>query len=91
MSAGESGSVELSKQDIDKTIDIKGEICPYTMIKTRDALKTMDNGQLLEVVSDYAPAANETIPNMCRKKNYPVEVVEEGGCWRILIKKEEPA
>lgn len=83
--------MELSKQNIDKTIDIKGEICPYTMIKTRDALKTMDNGQLLEVVSDYEPAANETIPNMCRKKNYPVEVVEEDGCFRILIKKEEPA
>lgn len=86
-----SDSLELSNRKIDATIDIKGEICPYTLIKTRDALKTMDNGQLLEVVSDYAPAANETIPNMCRKKNYPFEVVAEEGLWRILIRKEEPA
>lgn len=81
----------LNGSKIDKTIDIKGEICPYTLIATRDALKSMDNGQLLEVISDYAPAVNETIPNMCRKKNYPVEVVEADGCWRVLIRKEESA
>ena len=83
--------MKLSESKIDKTIDIKGEICPYTLIETRDALKGMDGGQLLEVVSDYAPAAEETIPNMCRKKDYPFEVIEEGGCWRILIKKPETA
>jgi tRNA 2-thiouridine synthesizing protein A len=83
--------LKLSESKIDKSIDIKGEICPYTLIETRDALKGMDGGRLLEVVSDYAPAAEVTIPNMCRKKDYPFEVIEEGGCWRILIKKPETA
>ncbi len=75
---------------IDKIINISGKICPYTVMETRDALKEMEPGQVLEVISDYKPAATESIPNFCEKKKYPIEVIENAdGSFRLLIKKEE--
>jgi tRNA 2-thiouridine synthesizing protein A len=80
----------LKSCKIDKVIDITGKICPYTVMETRDALKPMAPGQVLEVVTDYKPAATETIPNFCSKKGYPIEIIENpSGTFRLLIKKEE--
>jgi len=75
---------------IDKLINISGKICPYTVMEVRDALKTMESGQVLEVISDYKPAAKESIPNFCEKKGYPIEVIDNpDGTFRLLIKKQE--
>jgi len=74
----------------DKSIDIKGLICPYTLIETRDTLKQMQTGQVLEVLCDYEPAAKTTIPSFCEKKGYPLETIEEGdGQWRLLIQRTD--
>lgn len=82
--------MSLKELPIDKTVDIQGKICPYTLIETRDAVKTISGGQMLEVLVDHPPAANETIPNFCRKKGYPFEVIDMGEKrFRVLIKKEE--
>ncbi len=82
--------MSIKELPVDKTIDIQGKICPYTLIETRDAVKTLASGQVLEVLVDHPPAATETIPNFCRKKGYPYEVVDLGEKrFRVLIKKEE--
>jgi tRNA 2-thiouridine synthesizing protein A len=75
---------------VDEKIDIKGLICPYTLIQTRDALKKLQKGQVLEVLCDYEPAAKTTIPNFCEKKGYPLETVEEKeNLWRLTIQKTD--
>jgi tRNA 2-thiouridine synthesizing protein A len=80
----------LTSSQINKVYDISGKICPYTVLETREALKPMASGEVLEILSDYKPAATESIPNFCKKKNYPFEVIENAdGTYRILIKKEE--
>lgn len=82
--------MSLTGSQIDKVQDISGLICPYTVLETREALKPMEAGQVLEVLSDYKPAATESIPNFCTKKKYPCEVIDQGdGTYRVLIKKEE--
>ncbi len=81
--------MSLAEKGAAKSIDIKGKICPYTLIETRDALKELDGTQVLEVITDYEPAAKETIPNMCRKKEYPFETVERDGVWHLFIEKSE--
>ena len=83
--------MSLREMPIAKSVDIKGKICPYTVIETRDSLKTVNDGDVVEVLVDHGPAALETIPNFCNKKKYPVEIVEEEGFWRLYIKKEENA
>lgn len=75
---------------VDERIDIRGKVCPFTLIETRDRLKAMGMGQVLEVLCDYEPAAKTTIPNFCQRKGYPCEVVEEGGSlWRLLIQRTD--
>jgi len=73
-----------------QVIDIRGKICPYTLIDTRDALKGLTTGQVLEVMCDYEPAARTTIPNFCERKGYPIEIDELGdGTWLIRIQRTD--
>ena len=37
----------------DRELDIRGEVCPYTFVKTRLALEEMQPGQVLRVLVDY--------------------------------------
>ena len=37
-------------------LDVRGEICPYPMLKTEHALKTLPPGETLEVITDHPPA-----------------------------------
>lgn len=75
---------------VDQQIDITGKICPYTLIETREALKTLKKGQVLEVLVDFEPAAMVTIPNFCAKKGYPFQTFLNGGTgWRIRIERTD--
>ena len=43
-----------------KQLDVRGEICPYPMMKTVQALKKLGpNDQGLEVITDHAPALGD--------------------------------
>lgn len=75
---------------VDKRVDIRGLVCPYTLIQTKEALKGIGAGQVLEVQCDYEAAARTTIPGFCRQKGYPCQVMEmEGKEWRLLITKKD--
>ncbi len=81
-------SLEDSKPDV--TADLTGKTCPYTVMGARDALKPLEKGQLLEVITDYQPAAEESIPNFLGKKKYPFIVSEvDAGKWRFVIEKAD--
>lgn len=80
----------MSEDKQERLIDIRGKICPYTLLETRNTLREMAQGAVLEVLCDYEPAAKTTIPNFCAKKGYPLEVVEEGASlWRLHITKTD--
>lgn len=68
-------------------IDVQGEICPYPLIETRNALKQLKKDDLLEVLTDSETSVNETIPQLCEKKGYRFEKIKQGSVWRVLIKK----
>lgn len=40
----------------DRSIDLRGERCPYTFIKARLALEEMGPGEILAVTLDFRPA-----------------------------------
>ncbi len=80
----------MALTEIDHQIDIKGKICPYTLIETRDALKGLKQGDVLEVLVDFEPAAMVTIPDFCAKKGYPFQTIADGdGRWRIRIERTD--
>ncbi|HLU68485.1 MAG TPA: sulfurtransferase TusA family protein [Kofleriaceae bacterium] len=74
-------------------LDLRGEVCPYTFVRTRLALEAMPLGAALAVLVDHEPATRN-IPRSAREWGQEVAAVEPvaGGAdlWRItLIKRCE--
>ena len=71
---------------ITKTVDVRGEICPYPDMKTMVALKKMKKGEILEVIMDY-PLSIERIPRSLKKKKHKLLSTEqlEGPDHRLLV------
>ena len=72
----------------DRELDIRGEVCPYTFVKTRLALEDMPPGQVLRVLVDYEPAT-KNVPRSVQLQGDEVLSVEPCGAsqWAITIKK----
>ena len=43
---------------INEEIDLRGEVCPYTFVKSKLALEEMEVGQVLRIVLDHLPAVD---------------------------------
>lgn len=70
-----------------QSIDTRGMFSPYPERETRDALKAIAKGQVLEVLGND-PVAMATIPALCNRLGYFYEVMEEEkGRWRFFIEK----
>jgi TusA-related sulfurtransferase len=69
-----------------KQLDVRGEICPYPMMKTVQALKQLKGDDAgLEVITDHAPAL-ETIPTQAARLGYAAAIQETGSPeWRITL------
>lgn len=83
--------VENAKEiNPDKTIDLKGEVCPYTFVKTKLALEEMDLNQILEVVVDHEPAV-KNVPRSLKNEGQNVLAIDKMNDtdWKIVIKKEK--
>jgi len=74
----------------DKTIDLKGEVCPYTFVKSKLALEEMGLDQVLEVIVDHEPAV-ENVPKSLKNEGQKVLAVDKinDTDWKILVRKEK--
>jgi TusA-related sulfurtransferase len=72
-----------------RKIDLKGEVCPYTFVKSKLALEDMEVGEVLEVVVDHEPAA-ENVPKSMKNEGQTVLAVEKinDAEWKMVFKKE---
>ena len=72
------------------TLDVRGEICPYPMLrKNRELDEERPGVARLFVVTDHPPALS-TIPPEAMKRGYGCEIEElKPGEWRIHIFKGE--
>lgn len=69
-----------------ETLDVRGEICPYPMMRTVTALKKLSTqDRTLEVVTDHAPAL-ETIPTQAARLGFDTRIEEAGVSeWRLVL------
>ncbi|MHC4182831.1 MAG: sulfurtransferase TusA family protein [Planctomycetota bacterium] len=81
---------KINELNPDKTIDLKGEVCPYTFVKSKLALEEMGVDQVLEVVVDHEPAV-ENVPKSLKNEGQKVLAVDKinDTDWKILVKKEK--
>lgn len=67
-------------------LDVRGEICPYPMMQAVEALKKLSDGEILEVITDHAPAL-ETIPTQGARLGYDATIEATGSPeWRITLR-----
>ena len=75
----------------EQELDLRGEVCPYTFVRTRLALEEMALGAELAVLVDHEPAIRN-IPRSAREWGQEVGSVAAVGerLWRItLIKRRD--
>jgi len=76
---GENMAIEL---------DLKGEVCPYTFVKTKLKLEELDSGEELIVTFDHAPAV-ENVPRSLKNEGHKiVGIVQKADhLWIVRIRK----
>jgi TusA-related sulfurtransferase len=74
----------------DKTIDLTGQVCPYTFVKSKLAIEKMNLGEVLEVVLDHKPAV-ENVPKSMENEGQKLLKVDQTGEkeWHLFIRKDK--
>ncbi len=75
---------------IDKTLDVKGDVCPFPWVKAKKSLKKLKVGQILRIVGDHGPAL-KNIPRNFTDEGQTVLKAEPAGevNWEIIVRKEK--
>jgi tRNA 2-thiouridine synthesizing protein A len=71
----------------DKRIDCIGLFCPLPVVKTREALRAMGIGQVLEVLADDPAAEADMRTWAARAGHQLVELSRLGSVYRFLVRK----
>ena len=74
----------------DKKINIKGLVCPYTFVKAKLAIESMEVGQVLEILLDYEEASR-SIPKSMEDHGQKVLKLEKinDTDWIMQIRKDK--
>ncbi|QWK20325.1 MAG: sulfurtransferase TusA family protein [Hydrogenobacter thermophilus] len=72
----------------DRELDVRGDVCPFTFVKSKLVLEQMEKGEILRVIVDYRPSA-ENVPKSMREEGQEVLAVNQIGSseWEILVRK----
>ena len=74
---------------IDRTLDIRGQVCPMTFVRAKLAIEKLATGEVLEIVVDHRPAS-VNVPRSMEHEGQTVLRVERCGetLWRICVRKD---
>ena len=74
---------------VDRTLDIKGQVCPLTFVRSKLAIERMAIGEVLEIIVDHQPAA-VNVPRSMEHEGQTVLRVEQTGVaeWRLFVRKD---
>jgi TusA-related sulfurtransferase len=69
-------------------LDLTGEVCPFTFVRTKLALEGMAVGTRLRIVVDHEPATRN-IPRSAQEWGQEVVGVTaiSGGSWAIVLRR----
>jgi tRNA 2-thiouridine synthesizing protein A len=73
---------------VDKELNLQGEVCPYTFVKSKLALEVMQPGQVLRVVVDNDESA-ANVPRSMQNEGHNVVGVTKlnDKDWQIVVRK----
>ena len=69
-------------------LDLRGEVCPYTFVKTKLRLEELDSGQDLTILLDDS-AATANVSKSLKSEGHEILELKavSGGVWQIVVKK----
>jgi len=69
-------------------LDLRGDVCPYTFVKTKLKLEEIESGEELIVTFDHAPAV-ENVPRSLKNEGHKILGIEQKGdhLWKVRIRK----
>ena len=71
----------------DRQIDCTGLFCPMPIVKTREAIREMAEGQVLEMLSDD-PASDPDMRSWAQNTGHELlEVTRSGAVYRFVVRK----
>ncbi|HYV18369.1 MAG TPA: sulfurtransferase TusA family protein [Verrucomicrobiae bacterium] len=72
---------------VDRVLDTVGLYCPIPIVRTGEAIRGMERGQRLEILSDDRVILID-LPAWCRAHGHEYEgASEEEGVWRLRVRK----
>jgi len=72
-----------------KTLDARGLLCPEPVLKTNEAIRSIEVGQILEVQADD-PAAKSDITSWARRTGHELlSVTEQDGLLTFLLRRKK--
>ncbi|WP_029519920.1 sulfurtransferase TusA family protein [Persephonella sp. IF05-L8] len=78
----------MSEIKVDRELDLKGEVCPFTFVKSKLIMEQMEPGQVLRVILDYKPSV-ENVPKSMREEGQEVLEINQidDNLWEVIIRK----
>jgi tRNA 2-thiouridine synthesizing protein A len=75
---------------VDKTVDLKGQVCPYTFVRSKLAIEKMHVGEVLDIILDYAPAV-DNVPKSMENEGQKVLKIEQTAEkeWHVVVRKDK--
>ena len=72
-----------------EVLDLRGEVCPYTFVKTKLRLEELDSGQDLTILLDDA-SATANVSKSLRSEGHAILDLKaiSGEDWQIIVKKK---
>lgn len=71
----------------DRSLDCLGLFCPMPVLRTREALRTMAPGQVLEVTSDDPASEADMRSWVARTGHDLLEIDKRGAVFRFIVRK----
>jgi tRNA 2-thiouridine synthesizing protein A len=73
-----------------KTVNLKGQVSPYTFVRSKLAIEKMSLGEVLEIVLDHKPAV-ENVPKSMENEGQKVLKIDQTGEkeWHVFVRKDK--
>lgn len=72
---------------VDREIDLSGDVCPYTFVKSKLALERMTSGDILRVRVDNGESAANVPRSMELEGHQVLSLDADADGWLITVKK----
>lgn len=69
-------------------LDLTGEICPYTFVKSKLAIEELEDGEVLRVIVDYQQAVADVPRGLSSEGHEILHVTKRNETdWEIVVRK----